>query len=47
MAVAGYCLLDRKLNEDIRKEMHVTDVIIRIKDYHITWWGQVERMEDK
>jgi hypothetical protein len=42
MAVAGYCLLDRKLNEDIRKEMHVTDVIIRIKDYQTKWQEHVE-----
>jgi hypothetical protein len=41
----GYSLIDRKQNEDIKKELHVTDVITRIKDCQTKWREQVERME--
>jgi len=41
----GILLIDEKENEDIREELHIADVITRIKDYQTKWWEHVERME--
>jgi hypothetical protein len=32
-----YILIDKERNEDIRKDLHVTDVITRIKYYKINF----------
>jgi hypothetical protein len=39
--------LIKKLNKDTRKEMHVTDIITKIKNNQTKWRGHVQRMEDQ
>jgi len=43
----GYHLIDKKWNEDLRKELHVKNVIIEIKDYKIKWLEHVKKMENQ
>jgi hypothetical protein len=42
--VVGYCLI-KKREEDMRKDLHVTDVTARIKDHQTELLGHVERMK--
>lgn len=42
--VAGYTLLDKKRNEDIRKELKIDSIIQLIKEYQHNWKEHVNRM---
>jgi hypothetical protein len=42
-AIAGYRVIDKRRNEDMRKGFKAT----RLKDHQRKWWEHEERMEDQ
>jgi len=41
----GYYLINKKWNEDIWKELHITYIITRIEDYETKWLEHVGKDE--
>jgi hypothetical protein len=46
-AVAGYRLIGKRRNEDVRKKLHETCVTTSTKDYQTKWLEHTERKEDQ
>lgn len=43
-SIAGYTLLDKKRNEDIRLELNIFNLIEKLTEYRNKWKQHVERM---